>query len=93
VDAIYAAGPHGLATAAMIDAVPVAASRTDLVQNLQPRISEHLLDVLQSRADFRRDRGFLPRRVDVRSWLDTDPLRHALAVQRHQYERGAPNPS
>ena len=29
VDAIYAAGPHALATAALIDAVPVAASRTE----------------------------------------------------------------
>jgi ABC-type nitrate/sulfonate/bicarbonate transport system substrate-binding protein len=142
VDVIYAAGPHALATAAMIDAVPIAASRTDahlrvltvstellndrpdlvhryvsallrasrwaatharqawrvvaaevgvaeewaraayaddLVQNLQPRISEDLLDVLQSRADFLHDRAFLPRRVDVRAWLDTDPLQHALA--------------
>jgi ABC-type nitrate/sulfonate/bicarbonate transport system substrate-binding protein len=142
VDVIYAAGPHALATAAMIDAVPIAASRTDahlriltvstellndrpdlvqryvsallrasrwaathareawrvvaaevgvaeewaraayaddLVQNLQPRISEDLLDLLQSRADFLYDRAFLPRRVDVRTWLDTDPLQHALA--------------
>lgn len=139
VDVIYAAGPHALATAAMIDAVPIAASRTDahlsvltvstellndrpdlvhryvsalhrasrwaathareawrvvaaevgvaeewaraayaddLVQNLQPRISEDLLDVLQSRADFLHDRAFLPRRVDVRTWLDDSFLRH-----------------
>ncbi len=150
VDAIYAAGPHALATAAMIDAVPVAASRSDahlriltvsaqllrdrpdlvhryvsgllrasrwaashasdawqvvaaevgaaeewaraayaddLVQTLQPRISEDLLDVLQSRADFLHDRDFLPRRVDVRTWLDADPLQHALALQRHQHGR------
>jgi ABC-type nitrate/sulfonate/bicarbonate transport system substrate-binding protein len=155
VDAIYAAGPHALAAAAMIDAVPVAASRTgahlriltvstqlqedrpdlvdryvsgllrasrwaaahtseawsvvaaevgvaeewaragycdDLVQNLQPRISEHLLDALQDRAGFLHDRGFLPRRVDVRTWLDADPLQHALALQRHQHGRSAPNP-
>jgi ABC-type nitrate/sulfonate/bicarbonate transport system substrate-binding protein len=144
VDAIYAAGPHALATAAMIDAVPLAASRADahlsiltvstellehrpdlvhryvdgllraacwaaahaseawrivaaevgvaeewahaaytdhLVRNLQPRISADLLDVLQSQADFLHDRDFLPGRVDVRAWLDTDPLQHALARQ------------
>ncbi len=153
VDAIYAAGPHALATAAMIDAVPVAASRADahlriltvstellddrpdlvhryvsgllrasrwaaahageawrivaaevgvaeewaragyaddLVQNLQPRGSEVLLDVLQSRADFQHDRDFLPRRVDVRGWLDTDPLQQAMARQRNQHGRDMP---
>lgn len=149
VDAIYAAGPHALATAALIDAVPVAASRSKahlrvltvsaellearpdlvhryvgallraarwaathasetwrviaaevgvaeewaraayaghLVRSLQPQISEDLLDVLQSRADFLHDRDFIPARVDVRAWLDTDPLQHALT--RHQSQHG-----
>ena len=150
VDAIYAAGPHALATAALIDAVPVAASRSEahlriltvsaqllearpdlvhryvggllrasrwaathasetwrviaaevgvaeewakaayadhLVRSLQPQISEDLLDVLQSRADFLHDRDFLPSRVDVRSWLDTDPLQHGLALHQGQHGR------
>lgn len=155
VDAIYAAGPHALATAASIDAVPVAASRadahlsiltvsaellsdrpdlvhryvsgllrasrwaathaseawsvvaaevgvaeewaraayaSDLVSKLRPQISDDLLDVLQGRADFLHDRGFLPCRVDVGTWLDAEPLQHALALQRHQHGRSAQNP-
>jgi ABC-type nitrate/sulfonate/bicarbonate transport system substrate-binding protein len=155
VDVIYASGPHALAIAAIIDAVPVAGQqaaadaaerrtqrspdhlriltvsdhllreRPDLVaryvaaliraatwsaanlsqawrvvaaevgvaeewaqaaypermvMNLRPEISDCLLDVLQNRADFLYDHDFMPSRVDVRRWLDPDPLRQALAL-------------
>jgi ABC-type nitrate/sulfonate/bicarbonate transport system substrate-binding protein len=152
VDAIYGSGPHALAAAALIDAVPVAApvpggypparspghlrvltvstqlaqERPDLVvryirgllqasdwaagqassawrivaaevgvaeewaqaaygsrtvSSLHPQIAEDLLDTLQNRSDFLYDRGFIPRPVNVREWLDPDPLLRALALQ------------
>ena len=156
VDAIYAAGPHALAIAALIDAVPLAGSATngdrpgcppshlriltvstqlaqlrpDLVARyvygllrasdwaaawassawriiaaevgvaeewaqsgfarqtaaaLHPQIADDLLDTLQDRSDFLHRRGFIPRRVDVREWLDPGPLRNALARHREQH--------
>ena len=155
VDAIYAAGPHALATAAMIDAVPVAGlatnsdqhvgppshlrvlsvsaqlaqTRPDLVAryvyglikasdwaaaransawrviaaevgvaeewaqagyaphtvtDLRPQITDDLLDALQIRADFLHARGFIPRPVETREWLDPAPLRSALARYNEQ---------
>jgi len=149
---MYATGPHALATAALIDAVPLtgptangdppgrspshlrvltvstqlAQTRPDLVTryirgllrasdwaaaqpssawriiaaevgvaeewaqaayahqtvtNLRPQITGDLLDTLQNRSDFLHDRGFIPRQVNVREWLDPDPLESALALQ------------
>jgi ABC-type nitrate/sulfonate/bicarbonate transport system substrate-binding protein len=151
VDAMYATGPHALATAALIDAVPLtgptangdprgrspshlrvltvstqlAQTRPDLVAryirgllrasdwaaaqpssawriiaaevgvaeewaqaayarqtvtNLRPQITGDLLDTLQNRSDFLHDRGFIPRQVNVREWLDPGPLESALAL-------------
>lgn len=153
VDAMYGAGPHALALAALIDAVPLTGSaanddrpegppshlriltvstqlaqmRPDLVTryicgllqasdwaaaqassawriiaaevgvaeewaqagyapqtvtNLHPQIADDLLDTLQNRSDFLHRSGFIPRPVDVRKWLDPDPLRDALARHR-----------
>ena len=155
VDAMYAAGPHALATAALIDAVPLPASavngrrpaypashlriitvsaqlaqmRPDMVAryvyglllasdwaaarpasawrviaaevgvaeewaqaayapqtvtDLRPQIADDLLDTLQNRSDFLHARGFIPRPVDVREWLDPGPLRTALARYHEQ---------
>ncbi len=155
VDAMYAAGPHALATAALIDAVPLAGSATNgdqhgsspshlriltvstqlaqarpdlvaryiyglvrasawaaarassawriiaaevgvaeewaqaaytrqTVADLRPQIADDLLDTLQNRSDFLYERGFIPRPVDVREWLDPGPLRNALTRYREQ---------
>ena len=64
-----------------------AAYSDHLVRSLQPQISEDLVEMLQSRADFLRDHDFIPSGVDVRGWLDTDPLQHALAMHRGQHGR------
>jgi ABC-type nitrate/sulfonate/bicarbonate transport system substrate-binding protein len=151
VDAIYAGGPHALATAALIDAVPLPGSATNdnrprglpthlriltvstqllrtrpdlvaryicgllraadwaasqvssawriiaaevgvaeewaragyapqTVTQLRPQIADDLLDTLQNRSDFLHRRGFIPRPVDVRKWLDPSPLHAALIL-------------
>jgi len=159
VDAMYAAGPHALATAALLDAVPVAGPRSgtilahgagsarhlriltvstqlarerpdlvsryvlallraanwaavhrqeawrtvaaevgaaeewartaypaSLIDDLRLRVSKPLLDALQARADFLAQRAFVPARVDVRSWLDPDPLLRAEAARAAESE-------
>jgi ABC-type nitrate/sulfonate/bicarbonate transport system substrate-binding protein len=155
VDAIYATGPHALAAAALIDAVPLTGpatngnrprgspgrlqiltvstqlvrTRRDLVAryvcglfraadwaashasaawrviaaevgvaeewahagyapqtvaDLHPQIADDLLDTLQNRSDFLHRRGFIPRPVDVRRWLDPSPLHTALILHGEQ---------
>ena len=57
------------------------------VTDLQPQITDDLLDTLQDRSDFLHGHGFIPRRVDVREWLDPVPLRNALARHREQHSQ------
>jgi ABC-type nitrate/sulfonate/bicarbonate transport system substrate-binding protein len=54
------------------------------VTDLRPQIADDLLDALQNRADFLHARGFIPRPVDTREWLDPAPLCSALARHDEQ---------